>query len=92
MDSLLPVRTKLLALSKNDLEITLSANLYKLSKELMDSICQYPVDLSSFLYATLSNLTAEEKLAYDIYRQALRDYPAQEGFPWSVTFPKQPNK
>ena len=60
--SLLPERTKLLALSKNDLEITLSANLYKLSKELTDSICQYPVDLSSFLYATLSNLTAEDSL------------------------------
>ena len=24
------------------------------------------------------------------YRQALRDVPAQEGFPWSVTWPTQP--
>jgi hypothetical protein len=48
--------------------------------------------LSDWVELPISNLTADEKLAYDIYRQALRDYPAQEGFPWSATFPEQPNK
>lgn len=28
--------------------------------------------------------------AWSTYRQALRDVPAQEGFPWSVTWPTQP--
>jgi len=28
--------------------------------------------------------------AWATYRQALRDIPAQEGFPWDVTWPEQP--
>jgi hypothetical protein len=31
-----------------------------------------------------------DKTAWATYRQALRDVPAQEGFPWDVTFPEQP--
>jgi len=27
---------------------------------------------------------------WEVYRQALRDVPAQEGFPWDVTWPSQP--
>ena len=27
---------------------------------------------------------------WEVYRQALRDIPAQEGFPWDVTWPSQP--
>jgi len=27
---------------------------------------------------------------WEVYRQALRDVPAQAGFPWDVTFPNQP--
>ena len=28
--------------------------------------------------------------AWAVYRQSLRDIPQQEGFPWSVNFPEQP--
>lgn len=31
-----------------------------------------------------------DKEAWATYRQALRDIPAQEGFPWEVTFPEMP--
>lgn len=27
---------------------------------------------------------------WKVYRQALRDVPAQEGFPWTITWPEQP--
>jgi hypothetical protein len=29
-------------------------------------------------------------VSWGIYRQALRDVPAQEGFPWDVTWPERP--
>ena len=32
-----------------------------------------------------------DKTAWATYRQALRDVPSQEGFPWDVTWPDQPN-
>ena len=31
-----------------------------------------------------------DRTAWAAYRQALRDVPAQEGFPWNVTWPEQP--
>jgi len=46
--------------------------------------------LSDWVELPIANLTAEEKAEYDAYRQALRDYPAQEGFPWTATFPQPP--
>ena len=31
-----------------------------------------------------------DKIAWATYRQALRDLPSQPGFPWSVTWPTEP--
>ena len=31
-----------------------------------------------------------DKAAWATYRQALRDVPSQEGFPWTITWPTQP--
>jgi hypothetical protein len=31
-----------------------------------------------------------EKAAWATYRQALRDIPAHQGFPWNLTWPEQP--
>jgi len=28
--------------------------------------------------------------AWEVYRQALRDIPAQSGFPWTITWPESP--
>lgn len=33
----------------------------------------------------------ESKIAWTAYRQALRDIPQQEGFPWTVVWPTPPN-
>lgn len=35
-------------------------------------------------------LTAEQKVAYAEYRQALRDVPEQEGFPDAIEWPEEP--
>lgn len=35
-------------------------------------------------------ITNAKKLAWATYRQALRDIPAQAGFPWEVSWPTQP--
>lgn len=35
-------------------------------------------------------LTPEEKAAWAVYRQALRDIPEQAGFPYDVSFPVKP--
>ena len=35
-------------------------------------------------------LTAEQKAAYATYRQALRDVPAQSGFPDAIEWPEEP--
>jgi hypothetical protein len=40
-------------------------------------------------YAKLSD---EKKIEWATYRQALRDLPTQEGFPWDVKFPTKPTK
>lgn len=37
-----------------------------------------------------AQITQEKVSEYATYRQALRDVPAQAGFPWSVTFPEAP--
>lgn len=37
-----------------------------------------------------SPLSDEDKARWTEYRQALRDIPEQEGFPYDVEFPKQP--
>lgn len=40
-------------------------------------------------WTQLTDSTAD-KAAWAVYRQALRDITAQEGFPWSVEWPTQP--
>jgi len=40
-------------------------------------------------WTQLADSTAN-KAAWAIYRQALRDVPAQTGFPWTVTWPETP--
>ena len=40
-------------------------------------------------YAKLSD---EKKIEWATYRQALRDLPEQEGFPWDITYPVKPTK
>jgi hypothetical protein len=35
-------------------------------------------------------LTAEQKAAWTVYRQALRDMTSQPNFPWSVVWPTKP--
>ena len=35
-------------------------------------------------------LTAEQRAAWAVYRQQLRDITDQSGFPWEVTWPNQP--
>ena len=35
-------------------------------------------------------LTAEQKAAYAVYRQALRDVPEQAGFPEAIEWPEEP--
>ena len=35
-------------------------------------------------------ISAEKKLAWGAYRQALRDVPLQAGFPWDVVWPTKP--
>jgi len=36
------------------------------------------------------SLSDEKKTAWNNYRQALRDVPAQAGFPWAIQWPTQP--
>ena len=36
------------------------------------------------------SFTAEQKQAWNTYRQALRDIPSQSGFPTDVVFPQKP--
>jgi hypothetical protein len=35
-------------------------------------------------------MTEEQKDLWATYRQALRDVPAQAGFPWTINWPTQP--
>ena len=36
-------------------------------------------------------ITDEQRIAWNVYRQALRDVPQQEGFPWNVEWPTLPS-
>lgn len=36
--------------------------------------------------------TPVDKALWAVYRQALRDVTTQEGFPWDITWPKEPGK
>ena len=40
-------------------------------------------------WTQITDSTAD-KTAWAVYRQALRDIPAQAGFPWTITWPTQP--
>lgn len=37
------------------------------------------------------DLTDDKKAEWKTYRQALRDLPAQSGFPWDITWPTKPS-
>ena len=37
-----------------------------------------------------AKLSEEQKVKWAIYRQALRDLPTQQGFPWEILWPKKP--
>jgi hypothetical protein len=39
-----------------------------------------------------AKLSEEKKIEWATYRQALRDLPEQEGFPWDINWPKKPTK
>lgn len=45
--------------------------------------------LSACDWTQLADSTAD-KSSWATYRQALRDIPSQEGFPWTVTWPTEP--
>ena len=40
-------------------------------------------------WTQITDSTAD-KTAWEVYRQALRDIPAQAGFPWTITWPDAP--
>jgi hypothetical protein len=40
-------------------------------------------------WTQLADATVDSQ-AWAVYRQSLRDIPQQEGFPWNVNFPEQP--
>ena len=48
---------------------------------------RYP---AGFIRPGYDPLTLANDADWQTYRQALRDVPTQEGFPWSVTWPEQP--
>lgn len=43
-------------------------------------------------WVVIKNLELNQNIpgVWEVYRQALRDVPAQSGFPWNVTWPVQP--
>lgn len=41
--------------------------------------------------AAQSRLSSAQQTAFAAYRQALRDLPSQEGFPWDPIWPSKPN-
>jgi hypothetical protein len=43
-------------------------------------------------WVVIKNLEANANIpgAWEVYRQALRDVPTQEGFPWTIVWPTQP--
>lgn len=46
--------------------------------------------LSATDWSQLVDVPQATKDKYASYRQALRDLPAQEGFPWTITWPATP--
>jgi RNA polymerase subunit RPABC4/transcription elongation factor Spt4 len=46
--------------------------------------------LSQSDWTQLDDSPQGDKLAWAVYRQTLRDVPAQAGFPWTVEWPQQP--
>jgi hypothetical protein len=50
----------------------------------------YLLTQSDWTQITNNPLTAEKQQQWAIYRQALRDVPAQSGYPYSVTWPTIP--
>ena len=47
-------------------------------------------DIDSLNPIRWASLTTEQQDAMTAYRQELLDVPAQEGFPWEVTWPVKP--
>jgi hypothetical protein len=50
----------------------------------------YALSKCDWTQAQDAPLTAEQKAEWVTYRQALRDIPSQEGFPWNVIWPTTP--
>jgi hypothetical protein len=48
--------------------------------------------LSDWVDLPIANITAEVKQKYDVYRHALRELPAQDGFPFESKMPVQPSE
>ena len=46
--------------------------------------------LEKYQWTETADLTTDEKAAWKTYKQALRDLPKQEGFPYEVTWPTKP--
>lgn len=51
---------------------------------------EYRLDRSDWSHLPDTPLTQEQRASWAVYRQALRDVPAQAGFPWKFTWPTQP--
>ena len=47
--------------------------------------------LEKYQWTETADLTTDEKAAWKTYKQALRDLPKQEGFPYEVTWPTKPD-
>jgi hypothetical protein len=43
-------------------------------------------------WTQMPDVILANKTAWATYRQALRDVPAQQGFPWSITWPDRPTQ
>jgi hypothetical protein len=50
---------------------------------------QRSVKLAETDWTQIADSTANKE-AWATYRQALRDIPSQQGFPWTITWPVQP--
>jgi hypothetical protein len=53
---------------------------------------QRDIKLAETDWIVIKNLELNANIpgAWEVYRQALRDVPAQSGFPWTITWPNQP--
>lgn len=50
----------------------------------------YKLMFSDWTQLADAPLSQEQKQAWNIYRQALRDITSQAGFPWNISWPTQP--